>query len=530
MISIPRTVLAGVAATCLTLVAISPLFGQAVKNEDLRARVLALNDVTGNDPIKGEVKTLADKPDDAKKLIAAAVQMAKENDQPINYNGALILANVALRLNDLDAAEAMFFVCADQAAKLQSEHKMSQAAGGISVVIDELYQNKKYDHSTKLSQRFLETLERWGVKPEFKERVLRGLIQSMFKQGEVDKATRMVDNLLKADKDQWQNLKLKAWLELEKGNFDEAAKLYKDVLSQVAKDDKLASNEKKDEQDKVLSNLYEKIEDFFRKKEYEKSEKLCQRLTDILDKQGVAQALKDEIARWTVRSMFRAGHVDDAKQLLEKLVKRSSSDLDSLSLKAWIATETGHFDDAIRIHEDIDRRLSNDHTLDAEKKVRERRQNHYFLSGVYVEMNQVDKAAAELKALLDQDPGNSTYSNDLGYIWADHGKNLDEAEKLIRKALDADPKRASYLDSMGWVLFKKKNYPEAKKYLLEAVQDKDEGQHIEILDHLGDTHLMLGEKADAITVWKKALDIKPDTKHEVEKKAAIEQKVKKASQ
>ena len=81
-------------------------------------------------------------------------------------------------------------------------------------------------------------------------------------------------------------------------------------------------------------------------------------------------------------------------------------------------------------------------------------------------------AAADLKALLEKDPDNPGYNNDLGYIWADHDMNLAESEKLIRKALDEDRKQRlkekpdakpdeikdnpSYLDSLGWVLFKEK--------------------------------------------------------------------------
>ena len=60
---------------------------------------------------------------------------------------------------------------------------------------------------------------------------------------------------------------------------------------------------------------------------------------------------------------------------------------------------------------------------------------------VYLDLNQVDKSAEQLKILLDKEPDNPTYNNDLGYIWADHDMNLEEAEKLIRKALDEDRKR-----------------------------------------------------------------------------------------
>jgi len=111
---------------------------------------------------------------------------------------------------------------------------------------------------------------------------------------------------------------------------------------------------------------------------------------------------------------------------------------------------------------------------------------------------------------------------------------------MIRKALDEDRKKrrdrsdlkpdedkdnAAYLDSLGWVLFKKKKFQDAKKYLLEAIKDK-EGQHIEIYDHLGDAHMALGEKGEALAIWKKALEIPATSKREQQRKAQVEKKLK----
>jgi len=39
--------------------------------------------------------------------------------------------------------------------------------------------------------------------------------------------------------------------------------------------------------------------------------------------------------------------------------------------------------------------------------------------------------------------------NYLGYMWADHNMNLDEAETMINRALEMEPNNASYLDSLG---------------------------------------------------------------------------------
>ncbi len=169
-------------------------------------------------------------------------------------------------------------------------------------------------------------------------------------------------------------------------------------------------------------------------------------------------------------------------------------------------------------------------------------QYRYALSGIYSELEQIDKAGEQLKALLARKPNNPTYNNDLGYIWADRGMNLAEAEKLIRKAIEADRKErrkanpplraeedhdnAAYLDSLGWVLFKQGKAKEAKPYLLQAVKDK-ESQNIEIYDHLADVHFALGEKTEAIAAWKKGLEIvSPSSKRDLKRKVEVEKKLK----
>ena len=123
---------------------------------------------------------------------------------------------------------------------------------------------------------------------------------------------------------------------------------------------------------------------------------------------------------------------------------------------------------------------------------------------------------------------------------------LDEAEKLIRKALEEDRKarkklfeqgrideaaskkdNSAYVDSLGWVLFKKKQYQEAKKVMEPVLKDED-AQHIEILDHIADIEMALGEKAEAVKIWEKAVKLDTDTKRDRERLKKIEEKLKEA--
>ena len=383
---------------CIPALILALLWGSSLPaaplpdEETLRQQALKLNDVRGDDLIDREIDALRKQPDYAKKLLAVAVKMAKEKDQPFNYTGAYILGAVARELQDADAGALFFRICIEKAEKLQSSRRLTLAS--ISLM-ELLFENGKYKEAEQVGKEFL---AREGNEELRAGQILATLrmVQIVALQGRTDEAFKLLDPFLKTAPDHPEILKVHGWLLRHAGKYDEAVKTYEELL-------------KKAEQDETK--------------------------------------------------------------------------------------------DAVR----------------------------YVLSGLYIELGNVDKAADQLQVLLKRHPDNATFNNDLGYIWADHDKNLDEAEKLIRKALDKEPTNPAFLDSMGWVLFKKKRYKEAKEYLLKAVADPA-GQHAEILDHLGDVHMALGEKAEALAAWKKALDAAGKTPREQKRKAEIEKKLKAAGQ
>ncbi len=390
----------------------SPL-SAAEKDRALRQRVLALNDITGLDPLEGKIRLLLADPSGTKKLLAEAKEVAREKNVPLAYNADFILARAGHELRDFDTAQMFYEAAIKKAAKLQSVENVCLALRGLIALY---YENQKYEECARACQEFLQVPGEPSVE-RMKVQIAEVLVQSIAKQGKYDQALKLVDNLVKAEKGEgWWALSLKGSVQREAGTFAEAAKTYEEVLQRIAKDKSLKKEAKEYYTDK----------------------------------------------------------------------------------------------------------------------------NRYILSNVYIDLNQVDKAAGMLKSLLDAKPDNATYNNDLGYIWADHDKNLDEAEKLIRKAIDLDRKERksepdlrpdedrdnpAYLDSLGWVLYKKKQYEEAKKYLVEATKDKD-AQDLEIYDHLGDVNKAMGDKAGAIAAWKKALQVAKPNKREQTKKAAVEKKLK----
>jgi len=121
-----------------------------------------------------------------------------------------------------------------------------------------------------------------------------------------------------------------------------------------------------------------------------------------------------------------------------------------------------------------------------------------------VNLGDFAKGEAELGILFERDPDEPGVNNDLGYLYADQGKNLEKAEAMIRKALQQRPDEGAYLDSLGWVLYKRGKAKEAVEPLEKAVKQLSSGGDATIYEHLGDVYFRLHENAKAKAAWEQA--------------------------
>ena len=133
----------------------------------------------------------------------------------------------------------------------------------------------------------------------------------------------------------------------------------------------------------------------------------------------------------------------------------------------------------------------------------------YFLANVHSQLGKHKDAEAELLKIIEASPAPRAElvagaNNDLGYMWADEGRNLDRAEQMIRSALKSNPDNAAYLDSMGWVLFKRGRYAEAKEHLEKAANAEQADDPV-LWDHFGDCLLQLGDRKGAMDAFDKAI-------------------------
>ncbi|MBP9582620.1 MAG: tetratricopeptide repeat protein, partial [Ignavibacterium sp.] len=137
------------------------------------------------------------------------------------------------------------------------------------------------------------------------------------------------------------------------------------------------------------------------------------------------------------------------------------------------------------------------------------------LAMIYNGMQEFEKSDSLYERSLELKPDDPLLSNNYAYSFATRNIQLERALKMVKISIAADSLNSSYLDTIGWVYFMLGNYSEAKLYLEKAIEVG--GESSVMLDHLADTESKLGNKEEAIKLWKKSLELDP-TKIEIQNK------------
>ncbi len=283
----------------------------------------------------------------------------------------------------------------------------------------------------------------------------------------------------------------------------------------------LAELEKYDEAEAAFRDLVDKFPD-------EKNARNQIMLADILSRAGknddavaivhdlIKQEPNDpELTRSFSILLSRAGKLDEAVDTLRNYLKVDVANPDLNALLGSFLMQGGKNDEAIALFKALIERYPNNEDL-----VKLARST---LSVVYTNMGDFAKGEAELEILFAKNPDDVGVNNDLGYLYADQGKNLEKAEGMIRKALSEDPDNNAYLDSLGWVLFKRGKVQEARIPLEKAAIDPRGDATIQ--EHLGDVYFQLQEYAKAKGTWEKALKIAAGSKPPDRRLAEIRKKL-----
>ncbi len=211
----------------------------------------------------------------------------------------------------------------------------------------------------------------------------------------------------------------------------------------------------------------------------------------------------------------QAGKGGEAIETVRIALKADANNPDLTSLLGSLLMREHRNDEAIAVFKGmIDRYPNNDDILKIARQ---------SLSSIYTDMGDFAKGEAELELLFAKDPNDPGVNNDLGYLYADQGKNLEKAEEMIRKAVAEEPDNYAYLDSLGWVLFKRGKFQEARAPLEKAQADPRSDSTIP--DHLGDVYFQLQEHVKARAAWERALKIAAKVRPADKRLAEIQKKL-----
>lgn len=120
---------------------------------------------------------------------------------------------------------------------------------------------------------------------------------------------------------------------------------------------------------------------------------------------------------------------------------------------------------------------------------------------------------------LSLDPDNALTLNNYAYFLVEANtpatpEDLQKADDMSLRAITQNPDNPVYLDTRAWVLFRKKDFEQARELEERAIgllsEDADDEERGEYLHHLGDILFMLNLPDEALQKWEEALKATPD--------------------
>jgi tetratricopeptide (TPR) repeat protein len=119
---------------------------------------------------------------------------------------------------------------------------------------------------------------------------------------------------------------------------------------------------------------------------------------------------------------------------------------------------------------------------------------------VYGEKDRDDEAIRYMQRALEKNPDNADALNFIGYTWAEHGENLEQAEQYITRAMELRPDNGYIVDSLGWVYYMRAKPMMAagdvaggRKWLTKAIEELQRAHELTggdpvISEHIGDAY------------------------------------------
>jgi tetratricopeptide (TPR) repeat protein len=130
----------------------------------------------------------------------------------------------------------------------------------------------------------------------------------------------------------------------------------------------------------------------------------------------------------------------------------------------------------------------------------------YLAASARLALGRKEEGASGLRALLRRNPEHLAACNDLAWLLAEQGEDLDLAAALATRAARLDP-RPEVLDTLGWVRLRRGEIEPAIAALEKALADQPELSTARY--HLGLALVQRGDEEAARQAFRAALDAGP---------------------
>jgi tetratricopeptide (TPR) repeat protein len=145
----------------------------------------------------------------------------------------------------------------------------------------------------------------------------------------------------------------------------------------------------------------------------------------------------------------------------------------------------------------------------------------YNLGVVYGEKDRDEEALRYMELALEKNPDNADALNFIGYTWAEHGENLEQAEQYITRAMELRPDNGYIVDSLGWVYYMRArpmiaagDVAGGRKWLTKAIEELERAHELTggdpvISEHIGDAYLLMDDRRRALDKFEEAAVMGP---------------------
>jgi Flp pilus assembly protein TadD len=130
---------------------------------------------------------------------------------------------------------------------------------------------------------------------------------------------------------------------------------------------------------------------------------------------------------------------------------------------------------------------------------------HFALGTAYERKGESNRALAAYRKAQALSPSDPRPYNNIAWIIAVRGLDLDEALSAAKKAYELAPNVPAVVDTLGFVHYKRREYELAEPLLRKAAETAATNAAIQY--HLGMTYYSLGKLEDAGSALRRALQL-----------------------